>query len=441
VAYSSTAITSLAKGYVPFASAKPTDYLWVSRTGNDSNSGSSNAPFKTISAAMAKADPGTAVMVKAGSYTDSIRMKSGTVDKPVWLVSADGEGAAKITASSPDKPVIHGFGNDNIVIKGLEVIGGMDGIKFTQSGSHFVNVVHNIVIQDTLIHGQKVDGIKIAQADNVVVVGNTIRDIKGTNEGIDIFYSKKGIVGYNEIHDIQGQGAIVLKAGTENFKVMYNDIASVQRGIVVGGWAGGNGESWPANLGWQAKNIHVEGNLIQNTTKFAVLTQGAIDSTFTKNAFLPNNTYPTVAATGGDDNGWGSKNIKFIDNIVQRTDWMIDGSKAVTANAGNVKADSFDENRVGPDGLSTIAKGVLGASGSNIETKFNFDTLVDGNDTDVNNVVLTSNSIPLIIEDDNHIPNGISTTEDTDNFHNLSYEEHSISLIGVDQSQETHVLY
>ena len=190
-----------------------------------------------------------------------------------------------------------------------------------------------------MIHGQKVDGIKIAQADNVVVVGNTIHDIKGTNEGIDIFYSKKGIVAYNEIHEIQGQGAIVLKGGTENFKVMYNDIADVQRGIIVGGWAGGNGENWPAKLGWQAKNIHVEGNLIQNTTKFAVLTQGAIDSTITKNAFLPNNTYPTVAATGADDNGWGSKNIKFIDNIVQRTEWLIDGSKAVTVNTGNVKTD------------------------------------------------------------------------------------------------------
>ena len=137
VAYNPTVITSLAKGYVSFANATPTEYLWVSPTGNDSNSGSSSAPFKTISAAMAKADPGTAVMVKAGSYTDSIRVKSGTTEKPVWLVSADGEGAAKITASSPDKPVVYGFGNDNIAIKGLEIIGGMDGIKFTQGGSLF----------------------------------------------------------------------------------------------------------------------------------------------------------------------------------------------------------------------------------------------------------------------------------------------------------------
>jgi Ca2+-binding RTX toxin-like protein len=351
VSYNSTAITPLAQGYVPFTGAKPTEHLWVSPTGNDSNSGSSSAPFKTISAAMAKADPGTAVMVKAGSYTDSIRMKSGTTDKPVWLVSADGEGAAKITGSSPNKPVVYGFGNDNMVIKGLEIIGGMDGIKFTQSGERLVNLVDNVVIQDTVIHGQKVDGIKIAQSNNAVVVGNTIYDTKGNDEGIDIFYTKKGIVAHNQIENIQGLAAIALKAGTENVKVMYNDIADVQRGIVVGGWAGGNGENWPVNVGWQAKNIHVEGNLIQNTSKWAVLTMGAIDSTITKNAFLPNNVYPTVAATGADNYGWHSENIKFIDNIVQKDNWLGDGSKAVTVNTGNVKTGSFDESKVGPDGL------------------------------------------------------------------------------------------
>jgi hypothetical protein len=431
VSYNPTAITPLAQGYVPFAGAKPTKHLWVSPTGNDSNSGSSSsAPFKTISAAMAKADPGTAVMVKAGSYTDSIRVKSGTTDKPVWLVSADGEGAAKITASSPDKPVVYGFGNDNIVIKGLEIIGGMDGIKFTQSGSHLVNPVNNIVIQDTLIHGQRVDGIKIAQANNAVVVGNTIHDIKGNDEGIDIFYSKKGIVAYNEIENIQGQGAIVLKAGTENFKVMYNDIAGVQRGIVVGGWAGGHGETWPAKMGWQAKNIHVEGNLIQNTTKFAALTLAGVDSTFTKNAFLPNNTYFTVAATGADNNSWHSKNIKFIDNIVQRTKWLADGSKAVTVNTGNVKTEPFDESKVGLD----TAKGVLAANGFGVGTKLSFDTMAGGEGADVKDIILVDSLGVNKSKIDGDTSSDLWTIKAVDNDLDIPHSDHSIALIGVGQS-------
>jgi hypothetical protein len=436
VSYNSTAITPLAQGYVPFTGAKPTEHLWVSPTGNDSNSGSSSAPFKTISAAMAKADPGTAVMVKAGSYTDSIRMKSGTTDKPVWLVSADGEGAAKITGSSPNKPVVYGFGNDNMVIKGLEIIGGMDGIKFTQSGSHLANAAKNIVIQDTVIHGQKVDGIKIAQSNNAVVVGNTIYDTKGNDEGIDIFYTKKGIVAHNQIENIQGLAAIALKAGTENVKVMYNDIADVQRGIVVGGWAGGNGENWPVNVGWQAKNIHVEGNLIQNTSKWAVLTMGAIDSTITKNAFLPNNVYPTVAATGADNYGWHSENIKFIDNIVQKDNWLGDGSKAVTVNTGNVKTGSFDKSKGGPDGLDT-ATGVLAANGSSIENKLSFDTVAGDEGGDVKDIILVDSLGASMSQMDSDASSDLWATKTVDKDLAVPHIDQSIALIGVDQREST----
>jgi hypothetical protein len=440
VAYNPTAITSLAKGYVSFANAKPTEYLWVSPTGNDSNSGSSSAPFKTISAAMAKADPGTAVMVKAGSYTDSVRMKSGTAEKPIWLVSADGEGAAKIIASSSIWPVVYGFGNDNIVVKGFDLVGGQDGVKFTQGGTRLANLADNIVVQDNEIYGQTIDGIKISQARNAVIIGNTIHDVRGANEGIDIFYTRKGIVAHNEIDNIQGQGGIVVKGGSEAVKVVNNDIADVQRGIVVGGWAGGNGENWPAKLGWQAKNIHVEGNLIQNTTKFAVLTQGAIDSTITKNALLPNNSYYTVAATGADDNDWQSRNIKFTDNIVQRDKWLVDGSKAVMVNTGNVKTKPFDKGKVGPDEFG-IAKGVLAASGSNIETKLSFDTVASGDGADVKDIILADSLGANMSQVDDDELNYILTTKAVNKDLDVPHNDHSLALIGVDQSEATHLLY
>ena len=57
-------------------------------------------------------------------------------------MSADGEGAAKITGSSPDKPVVYGFGNDNMVIKGLEIIGGMDGIAFPPAPTNEPNLTY-----------------------------------------------------------------------------------------------------------------------------------------------------------------------------------------------------------------------------------------------------------------------------------------------------------
>jgi hypothetical protein len=395
---------------------------------------------------MAKAVPGTAVMVKAGHYTDSVRMKSGTADKPIWLVSADGEGAAKIHAPSSTKPVIYGFGNDNMVIKGFEIIGGQDGIKFTQGGHYLANLADNIVIQGNNIHGQNIDGIKVAQARNAVMVGNTIHDIKGANEAIDIFYTRKGIVAYNEIDNIQGQGGIVVKAGSENVKITYNDIDHVQRGIVVGGWAGGNGSSWPAKMGWQAKNLHVEGNLIQNTTKFALLTQGAIDSTITKNAFLPSNNYHTVAATGADNNGWHSKNIKFTDNIVQRDKWLVDGSKAVTANTDNVKAGAFDKGDVGPDGLDT-GKGVLAAYGSGVGTEISFDNMAGGESADAKDIILVDSLNANGSKIDGDTSSDVWTIKAVDNDLDISsssdmlHNDHSIALIGLGQSDASPFIY
>jgi Right handed beta helix region len=360
MSYNPTAITPLAQGYVPFAGAKPTKHLWVSPTGNDNNSGSSSAPFKTISAAMAKADPGTAVMVKAGSYTDSIRVKSGTTDKPVWLVSADGEGAAKITASSPDKPVVYGFGNDNIVIKGLEIIGGVEGIKFTQSGSYLKNLTYNIVLQDNLIRGQHVDGIKISQGVNHVVVNNTVSNVTG-EEGIDAVYLRHTLIAHNDVSNITGNGGIVVKAASDGVKIHNNHVQDIiGNGISLGGHSTGQGASWPNGVAYEARNIDVKGNLVEDVSKHALITKAAHNSTISKNSFESNTSYYTVVATDKDNHGWDSKNIQFTDNVVQRDKWLADHSEAVKISIGNVETGSFSESKVGSGVLGVMAEAADG---------------------------------------------------------------------------------
>ena len=49
----------------------------------------------SIRAAMAMALPGTAVMVRAGTYVERVDIThGGQDDQPIWLISADGQGAA-----------------------------------------------------------------------------------------------------------------------------------------------------------------------------------------------------------------------------------------------------------------------------------------------------------------------------------------------------------
>ena len=80
-----------------FSNITPKRVIWVSNSGNNGNNGSEHSPMKSIQAALDKAAPGTAVMVKAGTYVENVVFKeSGRADAPIQLISADGIGAAKI---------------------------------------------------------------------------------------------------------------------------------------------------------------------------------------------------------------------------------------------------------------------------------------------------------------------------------------------------------
>jgi uncharacterized protein DUF1565 len=86
--------------------------LWVSTHGNNSNSGSASKPMKTIQAALNKASSGTDVMVKAGTYTENLKL----YDNNLSLISADGNQEATIRAANQHASTISGFGLENITI-------------------------------------------------------------------------------------------------------------------------------------------------------------------------------------------------------------------------------------------------------------------------------------------------------------------------------------
>jgi Right handed beta helix region/RTX calcium-binding nonapeptide repeat (4 copies) len=362
LAYTPLRISTAAATVVPFENAKPIVTKWVSPTGSNSGSGSSSSPYKTLQYAVDKAAPGTAIMVKAGTYTENIKIsKSGTTDKPIWLVSANGEGSATIKAANTSLPVVYGYGVDNLVVKGFKLSGGTEGIKFTQSGNNLKNMATNIVIEENTIYGQKIDGIKTAQTIGAAITGNTVHNIS-SQEGIDNVYMRNGIIANNEVYDVRGLSGIVVKAGSQNVKIINNNVYKTPDGILVGGHSDKPGYIFPKGLNYQAKGITVQDNKV-SATKQAVFAMGGVDSVIKENSLTSSNW--NVAVTR-DNLGYASKNIQIVNNDVSKGNWLWASSGSVSVNKSNSTSTWFDSSQLGPDKLKMYgASGaVAGASGA-----------------------------------------------------------------------------
>jgi hypothetical protein len=332
MAYTPTDISAAAASVVPYENAATLATKWVSPTGNDANAGTAAAPYKTIQHGVNSSTPGTAVMVKAGTYTENVKLtKSGTADKPIWLASADGEGAATIKAANAGVSTVYGHGIDNVVVQGFKVTGSTEGFNITQNGTSLTNMATNIVVEDNTVHGHSRDGIKTSQTVNSAVTNNTVYNI-GSQEGIDNVYMRNGVIANNDVSDVRGLTGIIAKGGSQNVRIEGNDVSGVRDGIAVGGFTTGQGSTFPSGISYEAKNFTVANNTVAGNSKAVGVFAGQ-DSTIRDNALKTASTW--VATTGGDNNGYKSSGIQFVDNTVSKSNWLYSPDGAVTVNTGN----------------------------------------------------------------------------------------------------------
>lgn len=327
-----------------FDGLTPQKYIWVSPTGSDSGTGSESSPLKTIQAAVNKATAGTAIMVTAGVYTENIKLPTnalGTPDNPIWLMSADGPQAAKIVAVDQTVGTIYGYGTDNYVISGFEIQGGFRGIQFSQSGRDFTNMVSNVLVIDNVIHDTKEDGIKIGQADNAYVIGNTIFNV--VEEGIDFLAVNNGVIAYNEVSNAKSAAAgIFAKGGSTGVLIEANYVHDIPYGdgICIGGQTAPQ-YFRPGYTTYEAKDVIVTDNFVEDVARRPVNVKGAVDSKILDNYLVGNPSYYAAIAI---QMGWDeatplmySKNIEVAGNILV-------GNQKVVIHDGNNNNISIHDN-------------------------------------------------------------------------------------------------
>ena len=104
---------------------------YVAKTGNDSNSGTISAPFKTIQKGLDVAMAGDTVFVKTGTYQEYVTFgTSGTVGHPIVLKKY-GSDIVTIGAQNSNIYCIYAIDKSNIVI---------DGINVANSANYNINI-------------------------------------------------------------------------------------------------------------------------------------------------------------------------------------------------------------------------------------------------------------------------------------------------------------
>lgn len=180
---------------------------YVSPDGSDNNTGTVNAPFRSIDIALGKTLPGDTVLVRAGTYHEKVVFPgSGRLNKYISLKAYPGETPiidgtglsitgkeALVTIRSVSYILFQGFDVCNytsstpwVNINGIEVDGGSGNIQVRQNKIY--NIAHNVALADGRSgHGIEIFGNATTPMTNILVEGNTIHDCKtGYSENLTI---------------------------------------------------------------------------------------------------------------------------------------------------------------------------------------------------------------------------------------------------------------
>ncbi len=144
----------------------------VSTSGNDTAFGDAAHPYRTITKAASVANPGDLVLIRAGIYSEFVRLtRGGTPGNPV-IFKADGI----VVLEDPNSPdwaydwdgVFNVYQTAYVVVSGLRI-----------QGSHWFGIglyqADNVTIQNCITYRTGASGIYAIQSSGVTVRGNTVR--------------------------------------------------------------------------------------------------------------------------------------------------------------------------------------------------------------------------------------------------------------------------
>lgn len=277
-------VLTMILGNTIHAKAAGTAY-YVSPTGNDSNPGTSAAPFKTFAKATSVLSAGSTLYIYAGVYNQQLKLaKSGT-------------SSAGITVKPTGGAVVIDMGN--AAASGLDVRASyitVSGLEVKNSNDVCVNLLgSNITIDAIIVNGCSNHGIQANNSSNVKILNSRV------------------------FRTVLSNSARAMSSGWGSaIKVRISDNVLIQGNTVYNNYGEG--------MGTRGTNVTIRGNIVYDNYSVNIYTNSEnalIERNFvycTPNSGYERSGLPAAGISMGEEyfDGWGArlKNARVINNIV-----------------------------------------------------------------------------------------------------------------------------
>ncbi len=292
---------------------------YVAPNGSDSNNGTSSAPWKTISRAIAvlsNGSPQGGVCVNAapGTYTESLYISqlSGTADAPTGYLVFRSQNLHAATLQEPLANIASYAGNaviqnaSFIIFDGFNVTGypyiamaGADG--FQVLNSHHIKFLNNIV------HDVGGAGIASIYSDYVSAYGNVIYDTACCDSsGVSAIDYFEPVASDNNpgFHNVVSSNIIFNNAEGADGRSPHTE----GHGIALDRFRNGPSGSYPGFT-------LIENNLIYNNGGAGIILYYSNNVTMRNNTVFDNFRDPLITAPAGDISVLNSSYVTGVNNI------------------------------------------------------------------------------------------------------------------------------
>jgi len=309
--------------------------FYVSPSGNNSNSGSPSAPWKTISYAASQVAAGDTVVVEAGTYYESVPITtSGTSSAPIVF---NGQGVAVINGTGVACCTTPSFESSNGFLccndQGLITIGSSAGISYVTVEGFTIENYTSSTAADVPF------GIMVAgSGTGIVISGNTIQNIQttagssGNAYGMGIFgTSSTPLIVTVTNNTITGclvgeSETVAISGNVQNFIAAKNTIYNNDNiGLDVEGFYGVGPSGYDQPIGGDVYgNVVYENSAINNPGEkdynaSGLYCDGCSEVVFERNLVYANDIGIQAASENGGDNSSDviiRNNLIFASNFV-----------------------------------------------------------------------------------------------------------------------------